>query len=141
MAISGRRIEDVLPPVMSEGLNTDKPLRLGSTITLGNGGTVTQGTSATTGVTLNTVFGTITTVTQNIAAAGEVTFTVTDSKVTAYSAVVLNIASGSVATPIACVTAVASGSFDVTITNLHASTAETGTLVLKFAVLNGAVSA
>lgn len=110
-------------------------------ITITDGGTVTQITSATTGVTLNTNCGQITTVTQNIAAAGEVTFTVTNSTVAATSVVVANIASGSTGgTSIVSVNAVAAGSFDLTITNLHASVAETGTLVINFAVIKGSAT-
>lgn len=100
-------------------------------------GTVTQITSATTGVTVNTYCGTITTVAQNIAAGAEVQFTVTNSKVTANSVPVVSIASGTVGgTTIASVTAVAAGSFQITLTNLHAATAETGTLVINFIVNN-----
>ena len=110
-------------------------------LTISDGGTVTQITNATTGVTLNTAVGQITTVTQNIAAAGEVQFTVTNSKVAATSVVILNVASGSTGgTTIAAVTAVAAGSFQVTLTNLHASVAETGTLVLNFAVIGGSAT-
>lgn len=110
-------------------------------LTISDGGTVTQITNATTGVTLNTAVGQITTVTQNIAAAGEVQFTVTNSKVAATSVVVLNVASGSTGgTTVADVTAVAAGSFQVTLANLHASTAETGTLVLNFAVIGGSAT-
>lgn len=110
-------------------------------ITISDGGTVTQITNATTGVTLNTNCGQITTVTQNIAAAGEVTFTVTNSTVAATSVVVANIASGSTGgTSIVSVNAVAAGSFALTITNLHASVAETGVLVINFAVIKGSAT-
>ena len=110
-------------------------------ITISDGGTVTQASSATTGVTLNTHVGQITTVAQNIAAAGEVTFTVTNSKVAATSTVIANIASGaSGGTPIVSVTAVAAGSFSLTLTNLHASAAEVGTLVINFAVIKGSAT-
>jgi hypothetical protein len=98
--------------------------------------TVTQATSASTGVTINANSGAITTVVQNIAAAGEVQFTVTNSKVTASSVPVVAVASGSTGgTTSAKVTAVANGSFQITLSNEHASTAETGTLVINFVVL------
>jgi len=97
---------------------------------------VTQATSATTGVTANKASGQITTVVQNIAAAGEVTFAVSNNIVTAKSVPVVSIASGSVGgTPSASVTAVEAGTFSITISNLHATVAETGTLVLNFAVI------
>jgi hypothetical protein len=98
---------------------------------------VTQITSAATGVTINANSGTITTVTQNIAAAGEVQFTVTNSAVSALSVPVVSVASGTVGgTTIASVTAVAAGSFQITLTNLHATVAESGVLVINFAVLD-----
>jgi hypothetical protein len=99
-------------------------------------GAVTQITTAATAVELNTYSGVITTVTQNIAAAGEVSFAVTNSKVSATCVPVVAISSGSTGgTTIAAVTAVGAGSFTITLTNLHASVAETGTLVINFAVL------
>lgn len=99
-------------------------------------GSVTQITSASTGVTIDKAAGVITTVVQNIAAAGEVQFTVTNNKVKATDTVNLSIRSGSTGgTTIANVTAVADGSFQITLTNLHAATAETGTLLINFVVL------
>lgn len=108
---------------------------------IADGGTVTQASSASTGVTLNASSGQITTVAQNIAAAAEVQFTVTNSRVAAVDTVIVNVASGSTGgTTIAAVTAVAAGSFQITLTNLHASTAETGTLVLNFMVIKGSAT-
>lgn len=107
---------------------------------LGTGVDVTQITSATTGVTASGLSGVITTVTQNIAAAGEVTFTVTNTRVGARDVPVVAIASGgSGGTPIATVTAVAAGSFNITISNLHASTAETGTLLINYVINKAAI--
>lgn len=99
-------------------------------------GSVTQATSAATAVTINNAAGVITTVTQNIAAAGEVQFTVNNTKVKITDTVNLSIRSGSTGgTTIANVTAVAEGSFQITLTNLHAATAETGTLLINFVVV------
>lgn len=110
-------------------------------IDLADGGTVTQITTATTGVTINTHSGQITTVAQNIAAAGEVTFVVTNNKVAATDNIIVGIASGSVGgTTIAAVTAIGAGSFSITLTNLHASVAETGTLVINFGVIGGSAT-
>jgi hypothetical protein len=106
----------------------------------GSGGTVTQATSRTTGVTLNTTCGAITTHTASLAAAAEATFTVTNSAVAATDTVVLSIKSGAAATPMAWVSAVAAGSFQITISNLHASTAETGAIVINFAVVKAATN-
>lgn len=111
------------------------PIRSRNGFVFKDSGTATQITSATTGVTVNTYCGTITTVTQNIAAAAEVQFTVTNNKVAANSVPVVAIASGSVGgTTVANVTAVAAGSFQITLTNLNAVTAETGTLVINFVI-------
>lgn len=99
-------------------------------------GSVTQITSATTGVTVNAAAGVITTVTQNIAAAGEVQFTVTNSKVKVTDVPVVAIRSGGTGgTTVANVTTVADGSFQITLTNLHASVAETGDLLINFVVV------
>jgi hypothetical protein len=116
-------------------------VRVGDGLTMKDRATVTQATSATTAVTINANAGSITTVTQNIAAAGEVQFTVNNSKVEAGAAVVVAVASGSTGgTTVANVTAVAAGSFQITLTNLHASTAETGAPVINFAVINQALA-
>lgn len=97
---------------------------------------VTQITSAATGVTINAAAGVITTVTQNIAAAGEVQFTVTNSKCKATDVPNVAIRSGTVGgTTIASVTAVADGSFQITLSNEHAATAETGILLINFVIL------
>lgn len=98
-------------------------------------GAVTQASSASTGVTLDTSRGAITTVAQNIAAAGEVQFTVTCAACGAASVPKVAIASGSTGgTTIGAVSAVVAGSFQITLTNLHASVAETGTLVINYEI-------
>lgn len=98
-------------------------------------GAVTQITSASTAVVIDKAAGVITTVTQNIAAAGEAQFTVTNNKVKATDVPVVAIRSGTVGgTTVANVTAVADGSFQITLTNLNAATAETGILLINFVV-------
>jgi hypothetical protein len=106
----------------------------------GAGGTVTQATSRTQPVTINKTCGAITTHTTSLAAAGEATFTVNNDTVNATDTVVLSIKSGAVATPLAWVSAVANDSFNITISNLHASTAETGAIVINFAVIKAATN-
>jgi len=102
----------------------------------GVGGTVTQATSITTGVTLNKLCGTITTVSTTLAAAAEADFVVTNSKVAATDLVIVNIKStASAGTPIAVVAAVAAGSFTIRLSNLHASAALDNTLVISFCVI------
>ena len=99
--------------------------------------TVTQATNRTTGVTLNTTSGQITTNATSLAAAAEAAFVVTNDKVTAKSVVVLCAASGQTAgTSVPHVTAVAAGSFTIQLTNLHASTADTGAMVINFAIID-----
>lgn len=118
------------------------PLELfGSTgigYTTGVGGAVTQATSITTGVTLNTVCGTITTVSQTVAAGAEADFVVTNSQVAATDVVVACIKStASAGTFIVAVAAVAAGSFTLRLTNLHAANAGDNTILINFAVIKG----
>lgn len=60
----------------------------------GAGGTVTQGTSRTTGVTLNHVCGAITLFTATLAADTDVSFTLTNSAIAATDVLVMNVISG-----------------------------------------------
>lgn len=106
------------------------------TVVPGETSTASQGTSKATTVVLNATAGQITTDDASLAAAAEVTFTVTNSYVTAKTVPVIAIASGAAATPVAWVSAVAAGSFDITISNLHAATAEDGNIVINFALID-----
>jgi hypothetical protein len=102
----------------------------------GAGGTVTQGTSRTTGVTLNKTAGAITL----FSAAGSATaatFTVTNSTVAATDVIILNQKSGTDLYDL-MVTAVAAGSFNITFRTTGGTTTETP--VFNFAVIK-AVSA
>jgi hypothetical protein len=102
----------------------------------GGGGAVTQITTRTTGVTLNTNSGAITLV----SAAGSATpasFTVTNSKVAATDTIVLVQKSGTDLLELH-VTAVAAGSFRVTFFTTGGTTTEQP--VINFAVLKGAAS-
>lgn len=124
--------------LVTAGLRSSGATGAGIGYATGAGGAVTQITSAATGVTLNKLSGAITTVTQNIAAGAEAQFTVSNTTVAAGDTVIVNVASGSTGgTTIAAVTAVAANSFQITLTNLHASVAETGVLVLNFTVIKG----
>lgn len=99
--------------------------------------TVTQATNRTTGVTLNSPAGQITTNNTSLAAGAEATFVVTNSFVSAKSVVVICAASGQTAsTSMPVVTAVAAGQFSITLTNLNAATADTGAMVINFAVID-----
>jgi hypothetical protein len=99
----------------------------------GAGGTVTQGTNRTTGVTLNKTTGSITL----FSAAGSATaasFTVTNSTVAATDVIILNQQSGTDLYDLA-VTAVAAGSFRITFRTTGGTTTETP--VFNFAVIKG----
>ena len=107
----------------------------------GAGGTVTQATNRTTGVTLNTVTGQITTNSTSLAGLASASFTVTNSAVAATDVICLSIASGATTNQTHVdVTAVASGSFQITVDNQNAVTAETGAIVINFAVIKGVTS-
>ena len=99
----------------------------------GAGGTVTQGTNRTTGVTLNKTTGSITL----FSASGSATaasFTVTNSTVAATDVIILNQQSGTDLYDLA-VTAVAAGSFRITFRTTGGTTTETP--VFNFAVIKG----
>lgn len=109
----------------------------------GSGGAVTQATSRTTGVTLNKISGAITTNTASLAAEAAAAMVVTNSKVAVGDVVVASIRSGSNGGNTAViVTAVAAGSFTLSVVNNNAAagTAETGAIIINFAVIK-AVSA
>lgn len=104
----------------------------------GVGSTVTQATNRSTGVTINAMCGTITTHNASLAAEASAVFTVTNSFVEIGDVVVISQRSGKVALNTQVeVTAVANGSFDITVinNNVAAGTAETGAIVLNFAVI------
>jgi hypothetical protein len=99
----------------------------------GAGGTVTQATSRTTGVTLNKTTGAITL----FSAAGTTTaatFTVTNSTVAATDVIILNQKSGTDLYDL-MVTAVAAGSFNLSFRTTGGTTTETP--VFNFAVIKG----
>lgn len=102
----------------------------------GAGGAVTQTTNRSTGVTLSKVSGAITTDTTSLAAGAAASFTVTNTAVAIGDVVVVSIRSGATTNQTNVrVTAVAAGSFQITVENNHASTAETGAIVINFAVI------
>lgn len=82
-----------------------------------NKGTVTQLVNTTTGVTLNTPSGVVTTFTQILASLAEVTFTITNSVVKTSSVVLVSTEYVGNGNADVTVSTVANGSFDVTIAN------------------------
>lgn len=101
----------------------------------GAGGTVTQATSASTGVTLSKPCGQIVTVALTTAAAAEETFTVTNTLVDANDVVAVSTTYDGAGTPFVSVRAVAAGSFKIVISNLHASAALDAALTINFTVI------
>ena len=104
---------------------------------LGSWGTVTQITSISTGVTLNTKRGAITTVDPALAAAAEAEFIVTNSECHSGDVVVVSVASGPSDNEhvIAAITTVAEGSFNIVLTNLAAANQADGAMVINFAII------
>lgn len=102
----------------------------------GSGGTVTQATSKTTGVTLNKTNGKIITSNSSMAAGAEVTFTVTNSMVAATDVIEIHRASGGGAGSsgyTVSIDTVAAGSFVVYLKNLS-GVSRTDILTLNFAI-------
>lgn len=138
-----RNLEDYLPPVREDGIVTAKGITSSSTsagigYASGAGSTVTQATNRTTGVTINAICGTITTNNTSLAAEASAAFTVTNSSVAIGDVVVVSQRSGAVgAMTDVYVSAVAAGSFQITVANnnVAAGTAETGAIVINFAVI------
>ena len=106
----------------------------------GDGSTVTQLTNRATGVTINALTGAITTDTTSLAAEASADFVVTNSKVAIGDVPVVAIRSGAVGVgTIVSVAAVAAGSFTIRVHNgnVAAGTAETGAIIINFAVIKG----
>ncbi len=100
-------------------------------------GTVTQLTSISTGVTINSNAGVITTVSSSLAAGGTASFTVSHSDVNTASVVVANISnySGTTGIPIVRINAISNGSFDIKITNAAATDPLNGIIKISFIVV------
>ena len=103
--------------------------------------TVTQLTSITTGVTINSTSGVITTVSASTAANASDTFTVTNNNVTTSSVILVALQdySGTFSTngiPLINADNVSAGSFDVVISNAHGTNALSGTLGISFIIVS-----
>lgn len=108
--------------------------------TTGAGGTVTQSTSKSTGVTINRICGEIVTANSSLAAGDEVTFAVTNSAVGANDVVAINHKSGgTIGAYLVSANNIAAGSFSVTISNLSAG-ALAEAITLGFAIIKAAVA-
>ena len=112
----------------------------GSLIGPTTGGTVTQATNKSTGVTLNTESGQITMNDAALAAAAEVSFTVTNSKVAATDVVVAcHGSAGTAGAYIVSANGIAAGSFKITVSNVSGGSLSEA-IVINFVALKGASS-
>jgi hypothetical protein len=106
----------------------------------GAGGTVTQATNKTTGVTLNKVVGQITLASGALAAGARAAFTVTNSAIEANDLVIAHHVGGGTANAYeAECTSVVAGSFVLQVANVTAGSLNE-TPVIRFAVIKGALS-
>lgn len=104
----------------------------------GAGGVVTQLTDRTTGVAINTICGTITTDNDSLAAEATADFIVTNTTVAITDTIVLSMQSGSNGGgTLVNVSSVTNGTFKIRVHNgnVGAGTAETGAILINFAVI------
>jgi hypothetical protein len=107
----------------------------------GTGGTVTQATSRTTGVTLDKLSGAITLFSASISGHASEEFTVTNNTVAATDVIIVNIKSGATSAQYTTqVTAVSAGSFKIAVQNQSNSATPTESPVLSFVVIKGVTS-
>tara|TARA_R110002020_G_scaffold469234_1_gene694065 strand:+ start:258 stop:782 length:525 start_codon:yes stop_codon:yes gene_type:complete len=110
------------------------------TITVADGGAVTQGTSKATTAVLSTLTGAVTTHAASLADDAIVTFTLTNTTVAATDNVILNHKSGgTLGSYNVQAHTMASGSFKISIQNVSGGTLSEA-LVLSFVVVKGAIS-
>lgn len=130
-------IPNLIPSLVTAGLIKSSSSSAGIGYATGAGGTVTQLTSKSTGVTINKTTGQIVTFNTSMGAGVEMVFTVTNSTVAATDVVIVNMASGgTTGSYLFSVSAVTAGSFDITISNASAGTLVEA-LTLNFAVIKG----
>ena len=102
-------------------------------------GTVTQATSKSTGVTLNKSAGQITMNGAALAAATNVTFTLTNSTLSAKDVLILNVSGAATSGAYNCwVSSMSAGSATVTLRNITAATSLSEAVVINFAIIHGA---
>ena len=103
----------------------------------GAGSAVTQITNRATGVTINAICGQITTDNTSLAAEASAKFTVTNSLVAEGDIIVLSFRDAVALNTDVVVTDTAAGSFELTVinNNVASGTAETGAIIINFAVI------
>lgn len=129
--------------IASTGVITSSSPSAGVGYATGAGGSVVQATNRTTGVTLNTITGQITTNNASLAAEAAAVFTVTNSACGLHDVPVVAIQSGSNGgNTKVTVNTVSAGSFVIQIANDNpaAGTAETGAIILNFTIIRGVSS-
>jgi len=100
-------------------------------------GTVTQATSKSTGVTLNKSAGHITMNNAALAGATAVSFTLTNSLISANDVLILNVGSGGTAVAYTVYTSsIAAGSAVITLRNMTAATSLSEAVVINFALIH-----
>ena len=100
-------------------------------------GSVTQATNKGTAVTLNKVAGVVTMNNAALAAAAEVSFTVTNSECTASDVVIVNHASaGTAGSYLVQANTIAAGSFKVTVSNVSGGSLSEA-IVLNYKIIKG----
>jgi len=102
----------------------------------GNTATVTQTVAITSGVTIDSYAGVITTVSATTAAGSNVAFTVTNSKVTSASKVLLTAVHIGAGVPVFTLDSINNGSFVIRIYNVHPSNAFNNLFKISFLVLD-----
>lgn len=118
-------------------------MQKGTSAASATGGTVTQQTNRTTGVTLNKLCGTITTSTAALAPENGADFVVTNNKVGANDVVIVSMKSGATQSATSVeVAAVAEGSFTLRVINglVAGGTNETAAIAINFVVIKSVVS-
>jgi hypothetical protein len=127
-----------LASVTATSVTSASPTGAGIGYATGAGGAVTQATNRTTGVTVSKLSGQITTNNASLAAETAAAFTVTNTQVAISDVVVVSQQSGSNGgNTNVYVSTTAAGSFAITVVNNNAAsgTAETGAIIINFAVI------
>ena len=99
-------------------------------------GTVTQATSKSTGVTLNKSSGQITMDAASLATVTNVTFTLTNSVLSAKDVLILNVTNGTSGAYNAWVSSMGAGTATITLRNISGSTLSEA-VVINFAIIHG----
>lgn len=126
--------------VVGVGAFTSTSLLNAGDLDMTDGGTVTQATSKSTGVTLNTHSGQITMNGAALAAGVEITFTITNSTVAATDVVIANHGSaGTAAAYTVEAHTLGAGSFQITVSNVSAGSLSEA-IVINFVVIGGSAT-